>query len=77
MTQSVRSWSYSSEKLLKSERCCYYGEGLPSSFVGMRADVLTAVSNGIMGLRTVAPCRWVARCQFRRNMPLPSSSLYF
>jgi hypothetical protein len=39
----------------------------------MTTDVLTAVSNGIRGLWTVAPCSWVGRSQFRRNLPLPSS----
>jgi len=42
----------------------------------MTTVVLTAVSNGIRGLWTVAPCRWVVRYQFRRTLPLPSSRHY-
>jgi len=42
----------------------------------MTTDVQTAVSIGIRGLWTVAPCRWVVRYQFLRNLPLPSSRPY-
>jgi hypothetical protein len=49
MTMNMRSWSYSSDNMLKSE-LCFWWEGLPSSCLGMRVDVLTAVSVEIRGL---------------------------